>query len=98
MDTEINRKGVRAYVAMGSQRVTLQKMDAEDLEVEYEPLQEAFSEYALGSIEALGKAKVTLKVDHATAQVFIYIIPDEAQAVFLPASLPFTKQFCVTVV
>lgn len=43
-------------------------------------------------MEALGKAKVTLRVDQATAQVFVYIVPNEAQAVYLLVGRPFTRQ------
>lgn len=80
--------------------VTLQKTDFEDLEVEYEPLREAFRITGCGfdSMEALGKSKATLKLDQATAQALLYIFVDEAQAVSHLVGKPFIEQHHLTVV
>lgn len=88
---------MREYVDMGSQCFALLNTNSEDLEVQYEPLWEAFeiSGYGSGSIKAFSKAKTAFKVDQAHAQLFVCIVPDEVQGVSLPAFQPLTEQLHV---
>lgn len=85
---------------MGSQRVTLRQFDAESLEFERQELQKAFSisGYGAGTIQVLWKARAPLRVDEATAEVTVYIVPDEAQGVPLLIGQLFTEQPHVTIV
>lgn len=85
---------------MGSQCDTLRRTDAEGIEIKRESLHETFriSGYGSGSIEALGKAKGTIKAGQAATSVFVYIVPDEVQAISLLVDLPFTEQIHVTAV
>ncbi|XP_064462728.1 uncharacterized protein LOC135373461 [Ornithodoros turicata] len=100
MTALLDGKEVEAFVDMGSQCVTLRKTNADELSVQYSDLSAPFEihGYGSGKIIPIGKARLELKADEATATVDVYVVPENAQVVPLLIGQPFTEQPHVTVI
>ncbi|KAG0418406.1 hypothetical protein HPB47_004871 [Ixodes persulcatus] len=99
-DALVDGKLVRAYVDLGSQCVTLRKVDADNLGINYNQPSRGckIGGYGFGQVLPCGITEASVTVDHATARVPIYVVPSEAQAIPLLVGQPFTEQPHVTIV
>ncbi|KAG0426410.1 hypothetical protein HPB47_026477 [Ixodes persulcatus] len=99
-DALVDGKLVRAYVDLGSQCVTLRKVDADNLGISYNQPSRGckIGGYGFGHVLPCGITEASVTVDQATARVPIYVVPSEAQAIPLLVGQPFTEQPHVTIV
>lgn len=80
--------------------MTLQESDAISLEFTYDKLLHPFtvSGYGSGQTTPLGHARAVLTVDRTTADVDVYIVPDDVQVIPLLIGQPFTEQSHVKII
>ncbi|KAL3247236.1 hypothetical protein MRX96_057172 [Rhipicephalus microplus] len=97
---KVDENEVRAYVDLGSQCVTIQREDADQVEIKCTVMEKlpTIEGYGSGRVTPCGEANVNLTVDQVTANVLVLIVPNESQAIPIIVGQPFTKQRHVTVV